>query len=374
MLLKLPFYLKVTCFAILGAATILIFVYASDILITFSVSLLLTFLLLPISRKLESWRFPKWLAIAISIFIAILIFGGLIAFFGYQLMSFRDDIPKLEASLMKKIAMIEKYIAQQTHISRREQTAWINQKVSEFGSQSSATIFSMFSTTTDVLANISIMPIYIFFLTLYKDKFIKFIAHVFDADVHDKTLSIIKKVSKVSQKYIKGIMIDILILSILNSIGFLLLGIKQAILFGVLAAFLNIIPYIGVLIGSIFPIAMALLTKDSLWYAAGAAGVCMFVQFLDNNFITPKVVGSAVSVNPLMAIIVLLIGAKVWGVMGMILFIPFAGMLKVLLDNIEDLKPYGYLLGEEDDIKTISKEKVEEDLNHLHESNANDVS
>ena len=157
----------------------------------------------------------------------------------------------------------------------------------------------------------------------------------------------IAKVCMVSQQYLKGILLDVLILSILNAIGFLALGLKYALLFAVLAAFLNIVPYIGVLVGSIFPVAIALLTKDSLWYAVGTAGVCIVVQFLDNNFITPKVVGSSVSINPLAATLALLLGAKVWGIVGMILSIPVTGMFKVMFDQMETLKPYGFLLGQE---------------------------
>jgi len=142
-----------------------------------------------------------------------------------------------------------------------------------------------------------------------------------------------------------------LILSILNSTGFLLLGIEHAVLFGVLASVLNIIPYIGVLIGSVLPVLMALLTKDEIGYAIGAAGVCVTVQFIDNNFITPYVVGSSVSINPLTATIALIISASVWGLAGMVLCLPLTGMLKVVCDHVEGLKPIGFLIGEEVDYR-----------------------
>jgi predicted PurR-regulated permease PerM len=118
-------------------------------------------------------------------------------------------------------------------------------------------------------------------------------------------------------------------------------------LFGVLAAMLNIIPYIGVLIGSILPILMAFLTKDAISYPLAVLGICLFVQFLDNNFITPYVVGSSVSINPLTATVALIASALVWGIPGMILCMPLTGMAKVVCDNIESMKPYGFLLGEE---------------------------
>jgi predicted PurR-regulated permease PerM len=89
-----------------------------------------------------------------------------------------------------------------------------------------------------------------------------------------------------------------------------------------------------------------LLTKDSIWYAVGVAGAFTVVQFLEGNFITPNIVGSKVSVNPLAAIIALILGGMLWGPAGMILSIPFTAILKVILDNIEPLEPFGFLLGE----------------------------
>jgi predicted PurR-regulated permease PerM len=138
-----------------------------------------------------------------------------------------------------------------------------------------------------------------------------------------------------------------LVLAVLNSIGFLLLGLKYAILLGLTAAILNIIPYVGPWIGALLPVTIALLTKDSAMYAVGAMGVILITQFIDNNFITPKVVGSSVSINPLASIVALLAGGMLWGVVGLILAIPITGMLKIVCDEIPGLKPWGFLLGEE---------------------------
>jgi predicted PurR-regulated permease PerM len=125
---------------------------------------------------------------------------------------------------------------------------------------------------------------------------------------------------------------------------------KYAILLGFAIGFLNVIPYVGVLIGSLLPIIIALVTKDSVMYAVGALGVCLITQFLENNFITPKIVGSSVSVNPLASIAALIGFGLMWGVVGMVLAIPITGMLKIVCDSIpSSLKPYGYILGEDID-------------------------
>jgi predicted PurR-regulated permease PerM len=165
---------------------------------------------------------------------------------------------------------------------------------------------------------------------------------------HEKVKKITTQISQVTQQYLSGVIIVVMILAVLNSIGLLIIGIKQAIFFGSLAGLLNIIPYIGVLIGSLLPIIVALLTKDSFGPAIAVAAVFAFNQFLENNFLTPNIVGGKVKVNPLATIMALLIGGYLWGVAGMILFIPFLGIAKIIFDNIEGLQPYGYLIGDED--------------------------
>jgi predicted PurR-regulated permease PerM len=154
------------------------------------------------------------------------------------------------------------------------------------------------------------------------------------------------KIQSVVKNYIMGLLLVMVIIAALNTVGLLILDIRYALFFGTLAAFLNIIPYLGIIIGSALPIIMALLTKDTIWYAVGVAGVFAFVQFLEGNFITPNVVGSKVSVNPLAAILALILGGVIWGISGMILSIPFTAITKVIMDNIEPLEPFGFLLGE----------------------------
>ncbi|TAH24880.1 MAG: AI-2E family transporter [Cytophagales bacterium] len=324
---------------------------AQDILKPIAIALFFTFLLSPISRWLRKKRFSKWFAILLSIVLAIIVIIALFYFFVYQLYSFQEDLPELQKNLEGRIHDLQVYIAKNTSFSRREQTAWFNDKLVLIGQDASTYILNVFSSTGAFLADFFLIPIYVFFMTYYQERFILVIASISKAANQRKIKFIVAKVAMVSQQYIKGMLIDIIILALLNSFGFMILGLEHAILFGTLAAFLNIVPYIGVIVGSIFPILIALLTKDSIWYPIGVLGVCVFVQFLDNNFITPKVVGSSVSINPLAATLVLIIGAALWGVLGMILSIPVTGMIKVLLDNVNSLKPYGYLLGEEEKMK-----------------------
>jgi predicted PurR-regulated permease PerM len=360
-----PIYIKATSYLFLISMIVFVLATAQSFLVPVSIGVLLTFLLMPISRWLISKKVPETIAIILSIVIMIIVLGGFLFFISSQVLSFSEDLPLLNEKLAEKFGLLQQFIAEEFNVSEKHQVEWLREQFVNMLKSSGAVFGNIFSATGSFLAAATLIPIYIFFFTLYRHKFIDFIKHMSNPDKHDWLLHVLRRTSQVSQKYLVGLLIDITILSVLNSIGFTILGINHAILLGVIAGVLNIIPYIGVLIGSIFPIIMALLTKDSVWIAIGALGVCVFVQFLDNNFITPKVVGSAVSINPLATMIALLIGGSVWGVAGMMLFIPFLGMLKVILDNIEHLRPFGFLIGEEENFsskkKTIfsSKNKTE---------------
>lgn len=355
-----PWYFRATVMLLLAALIIAFLIAAQNILIPLTIAVFFTFLLLPVSKKLEQWHFPKALAILVSILLAFVFFGILLYFFVSQVLSFVNDWPVLEKTMQVKWASIQQFVSETFHISSHEQQAWLTTKIKENASTGGVLVLGLFSATTSFLASFALIPIYVFFLTLYQHKFKEFIRLITKDDKNEQVLMVVKKVSLVSQKYLVGIFLDVIILSVINSTGFLILGLPHAILFGVLASVLNIIPYIGVLIGSILPVLMALLTRDAMSYAFAVAGVTVFVQFIDNNFITPNVVGSSVSINPLTATLVLIASALIWGIPGMILCLPLAGMAKVVCDNVEALKPYGYLLGQE--VQYGEKEEVRDKL------------
>jgi hypothetical protein len=136
------------------------------------------------------------------------------------------------------------------------------------------------------------------------------------------------------------------IVAILNTAGLMVLGLDYAWFFGTLASLLMLLPYIGIAIGSILPALFALAVKDSAWYAVGVVAWFQFVQFLEGNIITPNIVGSKVSINPLMAIIGILLGGMLFGLAGLILAMPFIATLKVIFDAIPSMEAFGFLIGE----------------------------
>ncbi len=157
---------------------------------------------------------------------------------------------------------------------------------------------------------------------------------------------ILNKLYEVQQNYLIGLFTVMGIVGALNSFGLLILGIDNAFFFGFLAALLLLIPYIGIIIGSILPALVALATKDSLWYPLGVMVIFAFIQFIEGNFITPKITGSKVSINAFVAILSIILFSMLWGIAGMIVALPVIASLKVVFDTIPELKPYGFLIGE----------------------------
>ncbi|MEP7128473.1 MAG: AI-2E family transporter, partial [Chitinophagales bacterium] len=203
-------------------------------------------------------------------------------------------------------------------------------------------------TTGGTLAAFGIMILHFILFLLYRPRIKGFFLGLIDKEHHDKADQVIEEITKVTRQYLTGVVIVMAIMSVLNSVGLLVLGIQNAIFFGVLAAILNIIPYIGVWIGAGLPIILALITKDSFFYPVGVLGVFLFNQFIDNNFLTPRITGSQVKINALATVGVILIGNLVWGVAGMIIFIPMLGIAKIVFDNVDQLKPFGFLIGEDE--------------------------
>lgn len=330
--------------AIVLSVTVLYF--GKDLILLFVVSGLLAFLLLPFARGIEKRGLPRWLGALCATLLMVVLVLGIFFLAGWQLTRFGDDLPALQAAFTAKGQAAQQWIEDQAHISQRDQLKWFNARLGQLTSSGGEMVMKLFSGTGAVLAAVVPIPIIVFLLLFLKDKFRTFFEQL-GKDSDDMVLDIMLRVSKLSRKYIRGVLIVIVILGVLNSVGFLFLGLKYAMLLGFAVGVLNVIPYVGVLVGSLIPIIIALITKDSMMYAVGALGVCVVTQFLENNFITPKIVGSSVSINPLASIAALIGFGLVWGVVGMVLAIPITGMLKIVCDSIPSLKPFGYILGEE---------------------------
>ncbi|HPF91319.1 MAG: AI-2E family transporter [Flavobacteriales bacterium] len=328
--------------------TVVALYFGKPLILLFVVSGLLAFLLLPMARKVEQLGLPAWAGALVATVVMLVLVLGTFVLAGWQVTQFADDLPALQEAFSTKGRALQQMIEDRAHISQRDQLKWLNARVADLASSGGNIVMKLFSGTGAVLSSIVPIPIIVFLLLLLREKFRTFFEQL-GRTRDGLVLDIMVNVSKLSRKYLRGVLLVILILGVLSSIGFLIVGLKYAILLGFLIGFLNVIPYVGVLVGSLIPIVIALVTKDSVMYALGALAVCLITQFLENNFITPKIVGSSVSVNPLASIASLIGFGLLWGVVGMVLAIPITGMLKIVCDSIPSLRPFGFILGEDNE-------------------------
>jgi predicted PurR-regulated permease PerM len=316
------------------------------VLIPLSFGGILAMLLYPICHRLEAIKLPRVVAIFICLILVIGLIWGLLLLVINQLSVFSEELPAYSSKVTDLLNKLQIFVEQKLNIRKGKQGAELQKYGLEALKNSGEYISNFLSGTSNLLANASLVPIYVFFFLYYRDFLRTFLQKLFKSTKVSKVNSVISKIYEVVQSYLLGLFFVILIVAILNSAGLMILKIDYAIFLGTFAAFLLLIPYIGITIGSLLPIIIALLTKDSLLYAVAVLGLFLAVQALESNFITPYVVGSKVSINSFVAIIALLLGGQLWGMAGLVLALPFIAIIKVIFDNVDGLQPYGFLLGE----------------------------
>jgi putative heme transporter len=309
-----------------------------DILMPLTFAALFAVVLLPFAKRVEK-KTGRIFSIVIVLMVSFLVMALITWFIIDQLTGLIASLPGLESRFYAMINDASFQLNQLLDISIAEQSQMLKDGLKEL----STYVGGLLVSTSYLLYFFIQVPIYIFLFLLYRDKFRDF----FLTFTSDSELRWKKDVEGIIRGYISGLMIVVLIAGVLNSIGLLALGIDHAIFFGFLSGTLTMIPYVGIAIGATLPALLALLTKDSIWYAVGVIAVHGFVQFLEGNFITPKVTGSKISINALAAIIALLIGGKIWGITGMILAVPAIGIAKILFSYSKSLSPLVILLSDE---------------------------
>jgi predicted PurR-regulated permease PerM len=320
------------------AMVIAALVLTKDIVVPILFAALFSVVLLPVAKRVEK-KTGRIFAIVIILLCAFLLFGLFSWFIVSQLTSLVTSLPGLEEKFFQQVNLVSASLNDQFNISTEEQGQLLKEGVKNLSAYATELLFS----TSYLIYFFIQVPIYIFLFLLYRDRFKEFLL----ALKPDSTLQWKDEIQSMVRNYISGLSMVVFIAGVLNSIGLLILGIDHAIFFGFLSGLLTMIPYVGITIGATLPTLLALVTKDSAWYAVGVIGVHMFVQFLEGNFITPKITGSRISINALAAIVALLLAGKIWGIAGMILAVPAIGILKIILSYSKELRPLVILIGDE---------------------------
>jgi len=336
---------------------------AQDILIPFAFSVLLAVLLLPLVNFLEQKNIPRVLSIAISLLLSIVFIGFIIYFLSTQIANFVDDVPSIKKHLTEHWLTLQKWIKTKLHISLHEQNQYFNQTAEKIKDSGSVYISETFFSLTQALMLVILLPIYTFLILYYRDLIRKFLFAVFRKEHNEKLTVVIKQSKLMINSYMTGLLIEMGIVAASNSIGLVMLGIKYALFFGVLAAVLNIIPYIGMFTATLFTVLVTLTTTDNTSIIIWVVIVMYGIHIIDVNILMPKIVASRLRINALISILGVIIAGALTGISGLFLSIPAVAMLKIICDQVEGLEPWGILLG--DDITGTNRTKIYQKLRGL---------
>jgi predicted PurR-regulated permease PerM len=302
--------------------------------------LLVAIVMYPICKWLEVHGMRRPLAITICLLIVTILLAALFALLVWQLNVFSKDAPALLEKLEELVIRLQQWLIENVGAKTDLQNNWGEKLTGTIG----AFLTSILQATADTIFMLFLIPVYTALFMYHRKIFVQYLKLITPARHQQNLDRILQQTIHTYFSYIKGMLIVYLIVGILNSIGLLALGVKHAILFGMLCAIMTIIPYIGIVVSALLPISVVWLETGNLWYPIGVVGVFAFVQYLEANVIFPKVVGTQLHVSTFAMLVAVIAGGIIWGIAGMVLFIPFAAILKIVSDNIEEWGPINLLL------------------------------
>lgn len=323
--------------------------FFGNVLMPILFSGMVSIILVPFTNVWEKMGIPRGLSALITVVLVSIVIAGILIIIVIQSQEIVQELPGLMKSNrdflnIQEIPFTSESI--QSYIENHQDA--LTNNLEELKGAVISLIEGSFVGLKNTLLFLISCPIYIFFMMLYRDNVYRFI-EAYHKKEHDEEegRKIIEEVKSSLFQYLKGLILVVLIIGALTSVGLFILGIKHALFFGVVAAILAPIPYIGVIVSALIPTILALLTKDSGWYAVGVIAIFGFIQFIEGNFITPRIMGNNTNVNPLLILLSIVIFGSITGLLGIILTVPLLAVIKVIIDYYPRLKPWTYLLEEE---------------------------
>lgn len=353
-----PFYQRVSLTLLSLTILAVGLFYGREIILPLLFSILLSTLLLPLTNFLSKKGLHKIFSIALPVLLTLVVISGVIYFLSSQVMNFLDDLPALKERIAEVSSSFQRWINQNTHITVSKQNEYIKETVEDIKGNGAQLVGITFGSLTGILTYVVLLPIYTFLILYYRKTIKNFLIAVFKNGSESKVREVLSESSSIAQQYVTGLMIETTIVFTLNTIGFLILGIKYAIFLALLAALLNLIPYVGMLVANLFCMMVTLVSSDNIRDVLWVGIVLAVVQFIDNNFGMPLIVGNKVRINALVTIVGVLVGGALCGIPGMFLAIPALAVMKVIFDKVTDLNPWGLLLGDDSQEETSTTKKA----------------
>lgn len=344
-----PFYTKLAMVLISLIALFYIAVLGKPVLVPLVFGLLFSVMLLPVANFLERrFRFPRSVAALISVLLLVCSLAGLLYLVGSQISNLTDDWPQFKEQVLSSVSDLQKWISAKFHVRIRQQMTYVNNATSRLLETGGSVLGDVALSLSSLLLTLVFILIDTFFLLYYRRLIIRFLVAVFREENAVIVYDIIAQVQSRIRQYILGLMLEMVIVAAATCLALWILGVKYAILLGLLTGLFNLVPYIGIITAMLLSVLVTFAT-------AGAArlllviGTILGIHLVDSNVLLPVIVGSKVRINAFITILGVIIGESTWGIAGTFLAIPIIAIAKIVFDRIEPLKPWGLLFGDERD-------------------------
>lgn len=325
----------------------LILYLGSSVLVPLSFGLFIAMLLYPVCAWLERKKMGRAFAILLSLLTLMVPISFLITLLVLQVVSLREYFPDLQLKLLELANDIMAYSENTFGIEKGKWRIWAVQGVES----SIQSIFQFVRNT--IKASLSgtvlliIIPVYSFLILYSRERLVHVVELLVPKDLKGRLKGILHEAVSSYAQFIKGMATVYLIVGILNSVGLLILGIPNALFFGFVASILTFIPYIGIMIGALLPIVVSWTLYDSIYYPIGVVAIYAFVQYLEANLIFPWAVSKRINLSTLSTLIAIFAGGLIWGASGMILFVPYMAIARIIADQIKGGEAVALLLGDD---------------------------
>jgi predicted PurR-regulated permease PerM len=323
--------------------------FGKAVLIPLSFSLLIAFTIYPVCQWLEKKKVSRTIAVLLSTSLVIIFFMALLFLLTALILSLAKEGPQLKEEIVLGLKGLSIFLANTFSINQELQQQWILNTIENSSSYFVPFIRTTFIESSLLLAMMVLIPVFSALILFYRHMLVSALFQFLPDNSHESIIEVIKLTISSYFRFIKGMMIVYIVVGLLNSLGLLLLGIPNAFMFGFLVSVMTFIPYVGIVISSLIPVSIAWYTYHSVWYPLGVVGIFAVVQYLEANIIFPIAVGKQLRINSLILLVIILIGGVLWGAAGMILFVPFTSVLKLIADRSKKLKGLSILLGDGND-------------------------
>lgn len=345
---SLPFYHKLASVLVSLVVLGYLVIQGKEILSPLVFSCLFSILLLPLSAFLEKkFGMRRGLAAVISVVFLLLVIGTILYAIALQMGDLADDWPQFKTQLNSTFLSLRHWVAVNFHINASKQLNFIKTATNNVLASGTAMVGTTLVSLTSLLLFLVFTFIYTIFFLTYRGLIMRFLVSVFLEKNEEVVHDIIEQVQQILRKYILGLFIEMGIVSAVVFLVFWALGIKYALLLGLITGLFNIIPYIGIFTAMLASVLITFATAAATVKILMVIGTLVTVHLVDSNILLPVIVGSKVKINPLITVLGVVLGEMIWGISGMFLSIPVIAVSKIIFDRIDSLRPWGILLGEE---------------------------